>query len=69
MGALFKKPKMPKPLPRQDVPEPDVEAETQKELERLKKQRGRTATILTRGVMGDDSASSSGLATRKLLGG
>jgi hypothetical protein len=38
------------------------------EKERLKKQRGRAATLLTggQGVMGDDT---SGLATKTLLGG
>lgn len=84
MGSLnpFKKPKAPAPVVIQKPP-PVVPAEVapsqvnnaedigdaqEDEKQRLKKQKGRAATILTggKGVLGDDS---SGLATKKLLGG
>lgn len=75
MGGLnpFKKPKVSTPkvieTPHQDTTNTDVDAATQAELDDLKKRRGAASTVLTStGVMGDDS-SSSGLATRKLMGG
>lgn len=81
MGSLnpFSKPKVPKPAVIQqptpiDNPAPskessaeEIAAAQEKEKQRLKKQKGRAATLLTggQGVMGDDS----GLATKKLMGG
>lgn len=80
MGSLnpFKSPKAPAPAPiimpaPVEVATVDNSAEEiakaqAAEKERLKKQRGRAATMLTggAGVMGDDT---SGLATKTLLGG
>lgn len=82
MGSLFSKPKapaiapvrMPAPVtPAQAAPTAANSAEEiakaqAAEKERLRRQQGRAATILTgrRGTMGDDS---SGLATKTLLGG
>lgn len=77
MGSLnpFKKPKMPAPppLPKEVTQSPEEKAAMiaeQQEADKKKRysQRGRAATMLTggRGVMGDDS---SGLATKRLLGG
>ena len=77
MGSLFgskpKPPPAPKPLPPPPVPTvEDVQKEgseaKEDERRRLALQRGRGATILTgaRGVVGDDST---GLATKRLLGG
>lgn len=84
MGGFnpFKAPKAPAPVPIQ-MPAPlpvavaaptadnsaaDLAKAQADEKERLKKQRGRAATMLTggQGVMGDDT---SGMATKKLLGG
>ncbi|TXH10039.1 MAG: hypothetical protein E6R04_06305 [Spirochaetes bacterium] len=84
MGNLnpFSKPKTPKPAqiiapspvpaavaaPTEDNSAQDIAKAQAAEKERLKRQRGRAATLLTggRGVMGDDT---SGLATKTLLGG
>lgn len=84
MGSLnpFRKPKAPAPVviqrpqpvapveaaPTKENATEEISAAQEEEKKRLKKQRGRAATMLTggRGVMGDDS---SGLATKKLLGG
>jgi hypothetical protein len=80
----FKKPKVTKPKPvntqalaqktgapskQPTASDADVQKAAQDELEMLRKQRGRASTILTsgQGIMGDDS--SSGLATRRLMGG
>lgn len=76
MGALsslnpFAKPKIPTiQLPKavKAAPtsaDPAAQQASQDELQRLKKQRGRAATVLNK-VQGDDS---SGLATKTLLGG
>jgi len=84
MGSLnpFKKPKaaaitpikMPDPIPVATAA-PSAENSADQiakaqadEKERLKKQRGRAATLLTggKGVMGDDT---SGVATKTLMGG
>lgn len=68
MGALnpFKKPKMPGmgPLPKTPGPsDAEIAKAQQAELERMRKQRGRAATMM---ATGDDGA---GIATKKLLGG
>lgn len=82
MGSLnpFKKPKMPAPVVFKPAPLPpivqepitqeakgdDIDASIEEQKERLRKQRGRAATILTRsGATGDDST---GVATKRLLG-
>jgi hypothetical protein len=85
MGKLnpFKAPKVPKaarivapaPIPvavaapTVDNSAEDIAKSQAEEKERLKTQRGRAATLLTggKGVLGDDTTS--GLATKKLLGG
>ena len=78
MGSLnpFKKPKVRTPAPVAAPPATPTLEESAEEIslaqkkskERRRKQRGRAATILSRGegVLGDDSA---GLATKRLLGG
>lgn len=67
----FLKPKKPKPLPAPKVPTEKESAEdlsraAEDEKQRRKYQKGRASTILSKGVQGDDST---GLATKKLLGG
>ena len=74
MGKLnpFKKPSMPRVAqvkePTAEEKAAEVAAAQEKEKQRRFSQRGRAATMLTggQGVMGDDS---SGLATKRLLGG
>ena len=74
MGNLnpFAKPKISVPTVSTDAPSSansaeELAAAQQKEMDRLRKQKGRAATIATssRGVTGDDS---SGYATKTLLG-
>lgn len=75
MGGLnpFAKPKVPLPAPAPAAPTAansaaDLAKAQAAELEKMRKQRGRAATMLTggQGVTGDDT---SGLATKALLGG
>lgn len=63
MGGLFSKPKIPKPPP---VPTIDETRQNQDILDRIRRRRGRAATILT-GPQGDTSTPLT--ATKKLLGG
>lgn len=66
------KPRAPEPvkIPTEDNSAADIAKAAEEEKQRRKTQKGRAATILSRGVMGDDSSTgSSGLATKKLLGG
>lgn len=72
MGSLnpLKQPSSPKletppPVPTAGNSAEDIAKAEAEALERLKKQRGRAATILS-GASGDDS---SGVATKALLGG
>lgn len=75
MGGLnpFAKPKVNLPAPAPAAPTAansaaDLAKAQELELEKMKKQRGRAATMLTggQGVGGDDAA---GYASKKLLGG
>ena len=73
MGGMFSKPKMPALPPPPKVP---TKEESAKELDEshqkakriLAGQQGRKATILSKGISGDDTAGG-GIATKKLLGG
>tara|TARA_R110000823_G_scaffold55585_2_gene135953 strand:+ start:1228 stop:1446 length:219 start_codon:yes stop_codon:yes gene_type:complete len=59
-------PTAPEPMPEApDVSDEDVKAAAEEEARRLRKQKGRTSTILT-GMMGDDSEAT--LNRKSLLG-
>lgn len=65
MGGLFSVPKMPKP---QEIPKPPTIDEAQRariEADRLRKRRGRAATILST----NESQSTGSVGVAKLLGG
>lgn len=74
MGSLnpFKKPKMPEvkqiEVPTEKNSAKDLSQAAEDEKQRRKNQKGRAATILSnqKGILGDDS---SGVATKRLLGG
>ena len=72
--GFFKKPKIPAPPPVPKGPsDADIAAASEKDKQGRRQQRGRASTILSGddvskigGVLGDDT---SGLATKKLMGG
>lgn len=65
MGGLFKAPKMPKPQEPAPVPQVDEAARVKIEQERLRKRRGRAATIVSTA----ESQVQGGVGKAKLLGG
>lgn len=72
MTALFSKPKTPTLQAPPSVPQKsDKEIGEEQEKNKLKfaLQKGKASTILSKGSVGDDSVSASGLATKKLTGG
>lgn len=64
-------PKAPEPvkIPTEQESAADIAQAAEEEKQRRKTQKGRAATILSRGVLGDDTSSGAGLATKKLMGG
>lgn len=71
MSGLSSKPKAPviQGAPRTpQKSDAEIAAASEEEKQKRKLQKGRAATILSRGAMGDDTASPSGLATKTLLG-
>jgi hypothetical protein len=65
MGMSMNKPKMNMPKMPNTPTMADTSKAAQDEMDRLKKQRGRAATMLSTG----DDATLGGLATKQLLGG
>ena len=71
MSPLFSKPKAPTIQKAPETPkksEAEIAQAAESEKQKRKLQKGRAATILSKGAMGDDSASTTGLATKELLG-